>query len=99
MKTYAPEGGPEGHRPIVQRNGFPQKKQKRLSAFTIVPQAGHRFFEATCAAGVAGALGEGGATAGTLGGRTNSIGGGALAARGCAAAGVEGGCVGRADST
>src|SRR2546421_132611 len=32
-----------------QRNGVPQKKQNRLSAFTIVPQFGQRFFRAVAA--------------------------------------------------
>ncbi len=57
-----------------QRNGFPQKKQKRFSAFTRVPQFGQRFF--------VGAAGGGGAAGGATwggGGRTNSTGGGGAA--------------------
>lgn len=43
----------------AQRKGLPQKKQNRLSAFTRVPQFGHRFF--------VGAMGGGG-TAGACAG-------------------------------
>ncbi len=59
---------------VDQRNGFPQKKQNRLSEFTIVPQCGQRFF-----CGAAWIVGAG--MAGVLAGLTNSMGGG-LAARG-----------------
>ena len=64
--------------PRVQRNGFPQKKQNRLSAFTIVPQFGHRFFAGA-------ALGNVGDVAGaTDGGRAGGgrLEGGGLATRG-----------------
>src|SRR5207249_1779490 len=68
-----------------QRNGVPQKKQNRLSAFTIVPQFGQRFFIAVAAGmGVEGICWVGA-------GRTNSIGGGGPSARGCAGVVVGGG--------
>src|SRR2546430_7633880 len=68
-----------------QRNGVPQKKQNRLSAFTIVPQFGQRFFIAVAAGiGVEGIcwVGEG---------RTNSIGGGGGSPPGGAGGGGGGG--------
>ena len=68
-----------------QRNGVPQKKQNRLSAFTIVPQFGHRFFIAVAA----GMGAEGICWVGA--GRMNSIGGGGPSARGCAGVAVGGG--------
>src|SRR2546422_9505855 len=71
-----------------QRNGAPQKKQNRLSAFTIVPQFGQRFFSAVAA----GMGAEGLCWVGA--GRTNSIGGGGPSARGCAGVVVGGGCDG-----
>ena len=64
--------------PRDQRNGFPQKKQNRLSVFTIVPQFGHRFF-AGAALGIVG--GEAGAAAGARAGGSR-LGGGGLATRG-----------------
>src|SRR5207302_9593038 len=69
-----------------QRNGVPQKKQNRLSAFTIVPQFGHRFFIAVAA----GKGAEGICWVGA--GRTNSIGGGGRSAPGCGRGGGGGGC-------
>src|SRR5256885_7090074 len=72
-----------------QRNGVPQKKQNRLSAFTIVPQFGQRFFRAVAA----GMGAEGLCWVGA--GRTNSIGGGGGAPRGGAGAVVGGGAAAR----
>ena len=59
--------GPRNH-----RNGFPQKKQNKLSALTIVPQFGHRFFAGT-------AVGDVGWLVGAAGG---GLGSGGLATRG-----------------
>ena len=64
--------------PRNQRNGFPQKKQNRLSAFTIVPQFGHLFFDGA-ALGIVG--GEAGAAGGARAGGSR-LGGDGLATRG-----------------
>src|SRR5207237_9642543 len=68
-----------------QRNGVPQKKQNRLSAFTIVPQFGQRFL-------IAVAVGMGAEGICWVGaGRTNSIGGGGPSTLGCASVAAGGG--------
>src|SRR2546421_4193436 len=68
-----------------QRNGVPQKKQNRLSAFTIVPQFGQRFFSAVAAGmGMEGLCWVGA-------GRTNSIGGGGASPPGGGGGGGGGG--------
>ena len=68
------------------RNGLPQKKQNRFSAFTMVPQFGQRFLAPAKVEVDAVGVDCAGA------GRTNSIGGGGLSARGWTAVAVGGGC-------
>src|SRR2546430_2110715 len=69
-QRYVEANPPIGGAGKGQRNGVPQKKQNRLSAFTIVPQFGQRFFIAVAVGmGVEGICWVGA-------GRTNSIGGG-----------------------
>src|SRR5256885_13525106 len=84
-QRYVEANPPIGGAGKGQRNGVPQKKQNRLSAFTIVPQFGQRFFIAVAAGmGVEGICWVGA-------GRTNSIGGGGAFPPGCGGRGGGGG--------
>src|SRR3989440_12398165 len=85
-QRYVEANPPIGGAGKGQRNGVPQKKQNRLSAFTIVPQLGQRFFIAVAA----GMRGEGICWVGA--GGTNSVGGGGASARGWAGVAGGGGC-------